>query len=340
MAKNETKHKSKYTEPKDMAKSLKPETRKDLKDYIKDLVRDCMWEFSGEILDGPRKNDKWDHDAKDYPFVHNSKRKSDNQDGLEDMVPVNKDADVAYPIKMMQDGDPKMSAHAKKAFRKNIEKDTEEYLKAMETRDGGVVTGNLKENIEKLTESQKEKLVRMYIRKKIAKVLQEQAPTDVPPVEDVPEETPPPPPEGETPPPTEETPPPPGEETPPQQQTTTGGSGLGAMQQSDQEFDDMMGEPDPAQEKEEKQQVLLDKIKNSPKEFSDVLNYFHESRKDEKMVTLGLKPLLDTINNIEEQSEYEAVLSMIKDEINKSRKEYRKRLLAKSQEQPEDELEV
>jgi outer membrane biosynthesis protein TonB len=172
MAKNETKHKSKYKEPKDFAKSLKPETRKDLKDYIKDLVRDCMWDFSGEIQPGPRKDDKWDKDSKSYPFVHNN---ADGKNEAPDMVPNRKDADNAYPIEMMQDGDPKMYAHAKKVFAKNIEKDGEEYLEALQGVDGGVTTPKLKESIDNLTESQKEKLVRMYVRNKIVKVLQEQA---------------------------------------------------------------------------------------------------------------------------------------------------------------------
>jgi len=182
MAKNETKHKSKYTAPKDMAKSQKPEVRSDLKDYIKDIVRDCMWEVSGEIQPGTRKNDKWDKDAKSYPFVHNN---ADGKDEAPDMVPNRKDADTAYPIKMMQDGDPKMAAHAKKSFEKNIEKDAEEYLQAMKTRDGGVTSEQLKEAISKLPESKKEAFVRTYIRKKITSVLKEgfvfeQAPVEPP----------------------------------------------------------------------------------------------------------------------------------------------------------------
>jgi len=179
MAKNETKHKSKYTAPKDMAMSKTPETRKDLKDYIKEIVKDCMWEVSGELNAGPRKDDKWSDD-KQYPFVHNHTHEGDKHESA-DMVPDRKDADNAYPIKMMQDGDPKMAAHAKKAFEKNIEKDSEEYLETMQTRDGGVTTKKLKESIESLSESQKEKLVRMYVRNKIVKVLQEQAaPTEDP----------------------------------------------------------------------------------------------------------------------------------------------------------------
>jgi len=168
MAKNETKHKSKYKEPKDFEKSQKPSPRKDLKDYIKDLVRDCMWEFSGEILPGPRKDDKWT-DSKTYPFVHNHEDKKESTN----MVPNIKDADRAYPIEMMQDGDPKMYAHAKKVFAKNIETDGEEYLEALETRDGGVTSEKLKEAISNLPESKKEDFVRTYIRKKITSIIKE-----------------------------------------------------------------------------------------------------------------------------------------------------------------------
>lgn len=178
------KHKSEYKEPKDMAKSQKPEVRSDLKDYIKELVKDCMWEFSGEILPGPRKDDKWT-DEKTYPFVHNHTHDAGKEHDSPDMVPDIKDADRAYPIEMMQDGDPKMYAHAKKVFQKNIEKDGEEYLEALQGIDGGVTTPKLKESIAELTSEQKETLIRKYIRNKIAKVLMEQAEEPVaPPAEE------------------------------------------------------------------------------------------------------------------------------------------------------------
>mgnify|MGYP003632345831 CR=1 FL=1 len=172
MAKNETKHKSKYTAPKDMAKSQKPETRKDLKDYIKDLVKKCMWEFSEEIQPGPRKDDKWSDD-KTAPYVHNHTHEGGKEHVAPDMVPDRKDVDNAYPIKMMQDGDPKMAAHAKKAFEKNIEKDAEAYMDIMNLRSGNETTKKLKESLLKLSESQKEQFVRKYIRKQISSLLRE-----------------------------------------------------------------------------------------------------------------------------------------------------------------------
>lgn len=287
------KHKSKYKEPKDMAKSLKPEVRSDLKDYIKELVKDCMWEFSGEILPGPRKDDKWT-DEKTYPFVHNHTHDAGKEHDAPDMVPDIKDSDRAYPIEMMQDGDPKMYAHAKKVFQKNIEKDGEEYLEALQGIDGGITTPKLKESIAELTSEQKETLIRKYIRNKIAKVLMEQTEEPVaPPVEEPAEPTP-------------------------------------AAEPVEEPVEEPVDKEE--DEQEEKDQVLLDKIKTAPQDFADVLGYLHNARKDEKMITLGLKPLLDTINTIESQSEYEAVLNMIKDAINKSRMEYRKQLLQKSEE--------
>ena len=294
MAKNETKHKSKYTEPKDMAKSQKPEVRSDLKDYIKDIVRDCMWEVSGEIQSGPRKDDKWDTDAKSYPFVHNN---ADGKDEAPDMVPNRKDADTAYPIKMMQDGDPKLAAHAKKAFEKNIEKDANDYLEAMAQRNTGE---KLKENIEKLSESQKEKLVRMYVRNKIVKVLREQggdpveAPEDdtetpsaeTPPVETPPVETP----SAETPPvetPSAETP---SAETPPVETPT-----------DDPAAEETTPEVEPESEKTPEQKAAEQKAaeEKAKKDFTQVIS--NEALKDTitGVAEIGLQPLLTVFKSMD-----------------------------------------
>ena len=278
MAKNETKHKSKYTEPKDMAKSQKPEVRSDLKDYIKDIVRDCMWEVSGEIQSGPRKDDKWDTDAKSYPFVHNN---ADGKDEAPDMVPDRKDADTAYPIKMMQDGDPKMAAHAKKAFEKNIEKDANDYLEAMAQRNTGE---KLKENIEKLSESQKEKLVRMYVRNKIVKVLREQGgdPVEAP--------------EDDT-----ETPSAAPAETPP------------AAAPAD--------EAEPEIDSEDAKKEKLKNIQKSPEYFKDYLEIHKDSMNIPKLIKVGLDPLLDTLQSLDGDQK-KLAMRMIIQTVARSKQDY------------------
>lgn len=282
MAKNETKHKSKYTEPKDMAKSQKPEVRSDLKDYIKDIVRDCMWEVSGEIQPGIRKDDKWDKDAKSYPFVHNN---ADGKDEAPDMVPDRKDADNAYPIKMMQDGDPKMAAHAKKAFEKNIEKDTEDYLEAMVQRNTGE---KLKENINKLSELQKEQLVRKYIRNKIVKVLQEQTelePTNVPAAEAPPAEAPP-------------------AEAP----------AVAAPVEPTAEVEPEIDSEDAKQEK-------LKNIQKSPEYFKDYLEIHKDSMNIPKLIKVGLDPLLDTLQSLDGDQKNLAMRMIIKT-VARSKQDY------------------
>lgn len=282
MAKNETKHKSKYTEPKDMAKSQKPEVRSDLKDYIKDIVRDCMWEVSGEIQPGIRKDDKWDKDAKSYPFVHNN---ADGKDEAPDMVPDRKDSDNAYPIKMMQDGDPKMAAHAKKAFEKNIEKDTEDYLEAMVQRNTGE---KLKENINKLSELQKEQLVRKYIRNKIVKVLQEQTeldPTNVPAAEAPPAEAPP-------------------AEAPAAEAPV-----------------EPTAEVEPEIDSEDAKQEKLKNIQKSPEYFKDYLEIHKDSMNIPKLIKVGLDPLLDTLQSLDGDQKNLAMRMIIKT-VARSKQDY------------------
>ena len=148
MAKNETKHKSKYTKPKDEAKSHKHETRKDIKDYtapdadgmVPNLVKGIQElvprNINGEVIDD-----------------------------VENMVPKIKD----HIYKKVEEGD-YSPEHARKVFKKLQIEDSEGYLDAMEN---GVYS--IKESVNRLSESQKEKLVRMYVRNKIAKVLREQA---------------------------------------------------------------------------------------------------------------------------------------------------------------------
>lgn len=145
----ETKHKSKYTAPKDLAKSQKPKPRKDLKDYTLDdkegkLNPHSAGEKQSNVL---RKTDKPVQD-----------------DGKMDVKWTDKDR----LYKKLEDGeyDPKDAAKKLKKRQDDEEKDVEDVLK---------------DKIENLTREQKERLVREYIRRKIVKVLQEQTlPEDEP----------------------------------------------------------------------------------------------------------------------------------------------------------------
>jgi hypothetical protein len=138
----ETKHKSKYTAPKDLAKSQKPKPRKDLKDYTLDdkdgkMNPKSTGEKQANVL---RKTDK--------PVV---------DDGKMDVKWTDKDR----LYKKLEDGeyDPKDAAKKLKKRQDDEEKDVEDVLK---------------DKIENLTREQKERLVREYIRRKIVKVLREQ----------------------------------------------------------------------------------------------------------------------------------------------------------------------
>ena len=147
------KHKSKYKAPKDLEKSQKPKPRKDLKDYTTDDKDGGLNPKStkDKQLNVLRKTDKAvQDDGKLYP--------SYNAD------------DRLY--KDLEDGewDPKTAAKRLKKRQDAEEKDVEDVLK---------------DKIENLTREQKEILVREYIRRKIVKVLREQAeaPTEEEPVE-------------------------------------------------------------------------------------------------------------------------------------------------------------
>jgi len=151
------KHKSKYKAPKDLEKSQKPKPRKDLKDYECGHDDETMNPYSTKepqqkVL---RKKDK--------PVI----------DDVENMVPKIADKDRLY--KKVEDGeyDPKKAA---KVFVANQEKDTKELEDAV-----------LEEKINRLSQENRERLVREYIRRKIAKMVSEQtAPEEEAPVEEVP----------------------------------------------------------------------------------------------------------------------------------------------------------
>ena len=155
--------KKKYKKP----ENSKHKARKDLKDYTIDKDVDNMVPNStGELQPGDRKDDK------------------EVIDDVDNMVPKTKDSDMIYPIKDMEDGDPKMSAHAMKTFKKNIEADAKDLLSTLAKKDGGYMT-----QIEKLTKEQKEKLVREIVKRKVAKFIVEQEEKEEP-LADTPEPEP------------------------------------------------------------------------------------------------------------------------------------------------------
>lgn len=137
------KHKSKYKAPKDLEKSQKTNARKDLKDYTFDDKEGRLNPKSTKEkqLNVLRKTDKpMQDDGKMYPTYNADDRLYKD---LEDAIYEPKDA-------------------AKK-MKKRQDKEEKETIDA------------LQDKIENLTREQKEILVREYIRKKIAKVLREQA---------------------------------------------------------------------------------------------------------------------------------------------------------------------
>lgn len=162
------KHKSKYKAPKDLEKSQKIAARKDLKDYTFD-----------------------DKDEKLNPKSTGEKqlnvlRKTDKEVVDNGSLNIKYDADDRL-YKELEDGDydPKTAAKRLKKRQDAEEKEIKDVIK---------------DKIENLTREQKEQLVREYIRRKIQKVLLEQAapeeetpaePTDAVPAEETPaEETP------------------------------------------------------------------------------------------------------------------------------------------------------
>ena len=152
------KHKSKYKAPKDLEKSQKPNSRKDLKDYTADdkdggLNPNSTKEKHLNVL---RKTDKeMQDDGKTYPTYNADDRLyKDIEDG---------------------DYDPKTAAKRLKKRQDDEEKDVKDVLK---------------DKIENLTREQKERLVREYVRRKIEKILLEQPTTEEPPAEETPVEEP------------------------------------------------------------------------------------------------------------------------------------------------------
>jgi len=137
------KHKSKYKAPKDLEKSQKPKPRKDLKDYTEDdKVGALNPKSTGEKQ-------------------QNVLRKTDKEMVDDGKLYVKYNADDRL-YKDLEDGeyDPK---HASKVLKKRQDADEKDNEK------------NIKDKIENLTREQKEQFVREYVRRKLNKIISEQA---------------------------------------------------------------------------------------------------------------------------------------------------------------------
>jgi hypothetical protein len=154
------KHKTKYKSPKDLEKSTKPNTRKDIKDYTGEEAHGMVPNLSKGV----------------QPLVVR-KYATDVLDDVENMVP--KIVDHIY--KKVEEGE-YSPEHARKVFEKMQLAGTEEYIKKLERIDHVAITNSLvkpeneetlKESISKLSEEQKEQVIRKYVRNKIAKILRE-----------------------------------------------------------------------------------------------------------------------------------------------------------------------
>ena len=154
------KHKTKYKSPKDLEKSTKPNTRKDIKDYTADDAHGMVPNLSKGV----------------QPLVVR-KYATDVLDDVENMVP--KIVDHIY--KKVEDGE-YSPEHARKVFEKMQLAGTEDYIKKLDRIDHVAITNSLvkpeneetlKESISKLSEEQKEQVIRKYVRNKIAKILRE-----------------------------------------------------------------------------------------------------------------------------------------------------------------------
>ena len=154
------KHKTKYKSPKDLEKSTKLNTRKDIKDYTGDDAHGMVPNLSKGV----------------QPLVVR-KYATDVLDDVENMVP--KIVDHIY--KKVEDGE-YSPEHARKVFEKMQLAGTEDYIKKLDRIDHVAITNSLvkpeneetiKESISKLSADQKEQVIRKYVRNKIAKILRE-----------------------------------------------------------------------------------------------------------------------------------------------------------------------
>jgi len=145
-----------------MAKSLKAETRKDMKDYTaEDAPNMVPGGVKGVQPNVPRK------------YATNV------IDNIENMVPEIKDR----LYKKIEEGE-YSAEHARKLFDKLQIEDTDGFLEKLERIDHGAITNSmvkpeneekLQERVNRLSESNKERLIREYVRRKIAIMIREQA---------------------------------------------------------------------------------------------------------------------------------------------------------------------
>jgi len=262
----ESKHKSKWKAPKDDTKSQKPDARKDIKDYV---GKDDVHGMVPDLVKGVQ------------PLVARNIN-GEVIDDVENMVPKIKDR----IYKDVEDGkySPKQ---AREVFEKLQIEDSEGYLDAMEN---GVY--EISESISKLSESQKEKLVRKYIRNKIVKVLQEQEtpPAEEPlPATELPTEAPPAEPVAEP-------------------------VALAPEADVDIDSDDVKTEK-------------LKNIQKSPELFRDYLEIHKDKMNITKLVKVGLDPLLDSLQSLDTKQQKLAMRMMIQS-IQHSKKDYAKSDLA------------
>ena len=152
------KHKSKYKAPKDEAKSQKPEVRKSIKDYTADEAHGMVPNLAKGIAPGV---------ARKYA--------TEVIDNVENMVPEIKNR----LYKKVEEGE-YSAEHARKVFEKLQIEDTDGFLEKLERIDHGAITNyavkpsneeTIKESLSRLTEEQKEKALRKYLRAKIAQTL-------------------------------------------------------------------------------------------------------------------------------------------------------------------------
>ena len=173
------KHKSKYKAPKDLEKSQKPETRKTMKDYVGDDAPNMVpGGVKGVVPNVPRK----------YA--------TDVIDNVENMVP-----DIKERLyKKVEEGE-YSAEHARKVFEKLQIEDTDGFLEKLERIDHGAITNSmvepeneekLQERVNRLSEDNKDRLIREYVRRKIALMIREAEET---PEEETPEPAPAPEPE-------------------------------------------------------------------------------------------------------------------------------------------------